>query len=83
MNALLGLTKITASVEESLKKSCIEWIAASAPAFKPFAVCNGPGHCCMLSFSIQLIAFPVTFLKTLPIPMGLTLEFLLNGITCS
>ena len=50
---VLASTKITVSVEESLKMSHIEWIAASAPGFKPVIACNGPADSYMSSSQQQ------------------------------
>ena len=80
LNALLASTRITASVSCALNISLMEWMAASAPPFKPAADCNGPAASCMSSLSTHPITFPTIRRSTFPIPMGRTPGFLFNGM---
>ena len=59
----------------------IWWIALSAPAFKPVAVWSDSTAPCISSFSTQFIVLPITRLKTLPMPIGLTPGFLFREIS--
>ena len=58
----------------------IWWIALSAPAFKPVAVWSDSTAPCISSFSTQFIVLPITRLKTLPMPIGLTPGFLFRKL---
>ena len=81
LNLLLASTNMTTSVCSSSNISFMECIAASAPDWRPVAICNGPAASWISFFITHPIHFPIILRITSPTPIGRTPGFLLRGIS--